>query len=139
MSDSHKILLHETGHLRIYMTRGERLPLTGWRKFFSKPLFRHLIHIAKKEGIPHATAHSTHYGFVQKEDVESIHAEQGNERIAVFVELTAGREQLEQFVTKHGNLLRNKEMVYKHLERWELSPTPDLHDHVFVTADRTSS
>jgi H+/Cl- antiporter ClcA len=49
--------------------------------------------------------------------------EAGNPSLTMCVELIGQREQLEMFCRKHGDLLRDKIIVYKHLEHWE------IHDH----------
>lgn len=121
MSHLHDISQHEIGRLRIYMTRGDSVPAAGWKKFFGTPLFRHLVNLAQKDGILHATTHSTPYGFAQGKNVSEQHPEYSKKCAVLYVELTAERQQLEEFVKAHGELLQDKEMTYKHMERWKLA------------------
>jgi hypothetical protein len=45
------------------------------------------------------------------------------------VELIGEREQLEQFCRQHGDLLKGRVIVYKHMEHWDIheqGPKTDL-------------
>jgi chloride channel protein, CIC family len=119
MTPTRYISANEIGHLCIYLTRKDRMPAKGRLNFLPRrPLAQHIIDLAKRDGILNATSHSTHYGFTGRGDIETIQPDHGNDRLATFVELVAEREQLEKFVCTHEALLKDKVVVYKHLEQW---------------------
>lgn len=121
MEPNQSITLRNIGHLRIYLTRGERMRRKGWRRFFSHSLFHHIIDAAKHDGILNATAHTAHYGFTDRGKLQFDGADGESEKLAMFVELVAEREELERFVSSHMTLLKGKIMVYKHIEQWEIN------------------
>lgn len=119
MTPTRYIDANEIGHLCIYLSRKDRMPARGWLNFLPRrSLAQHIIDLAKRDGILNATSHSTHYGFTGRGDIETIHPDHANGRLAMFVELVGARELLEKFVCTHEELLKNKVIVYKHLEQW---------------------
>lgn len=123
MPHRHRINSREIGQVRIYTTPGERRPRagSGLRKLLGgPPLFMELIQAAKQDGLLQATAHHTHHGYSGSGAVQSDGSEVPNPHMNLCVELIGPREQLELFCRKHGDLLRGKVIVYKHMEHWEL-------------------
>jgi PII-like signaling protein len=119
MTPTRYIAANELGHLRIYLARKDRMPPRGWLNFLPRrSLAQHIIDLAKRAGILNASAHSTHYGFTGGGDIESIQPDHSNGRLAMFVELVGERELLEKFACSHEELLKDKIIVYKHLEQW---------------------
>jgi PII-like signaling protein len=119
MTPTRYIAANEIGHLCIYLARKDRMPARGWLNFLPRrSLSQHIIDLAKRDGILNATSHSTHYGFTGRGDIETIQADHPNSRLAMFVELVGERELLEKFVCRHEVLLKDKIIVYKHLEQW---------------------
>lgn len=118
----YKVNEREIGQIRIYMTPGEKRGGQWLKKMFSKPLYQEIITAAKKDGLLNAAAHHTHYGYSSNGKIQSHHSDMPNESVNLCVELIAQRDQLERFCRKHGDLLREKVIVYKHMEHWEIGP-----------------
>lgn len=129
----HKVVGREVGQLRIYLNSAIRgTPVKGWRRLLgSTPLYRELVAAAKADGILHATAHNTFHGYSGKQPIQSDNVETGNPRLTLCVELVDTRAKLEAFVKHHGDLLKDRVMVYKHVEHW------DLHEHTLDERDAT--
>ncbi len=124
MTHPHKIVPEEIGMIRIYLTPKDRRKVPGVRGLLgSTPLYRELVKTAKADGIINAVAHHTHYGYSNGGKVHQQNIETENPDLTLCVELIGAREQLELFCRKHGDLLREKVIVYKHLEHWK------IHDH----------
>ena len=115
----------EIGQVRIYFTRDERHPQrrSGWRRFLpAPPLYMEIIKAAKEDGgIVNATAHYTHYGYSGHGVIQQSHAEIENPHLTLCVELVGPRPRLQAFCRTHGDLLRDKVILYKHLEHWDLA------------------
>ena len=90
------------------------------KTFFGKPLYQEIIDAAKRDGLLNALAHHTHYGFSGKSKVQADMSDIPNSALTMCVELIAHRDELETFCRKHGDLLQDKVIVYKHLERWHI-------------------
>lgn len=129
----HKVVGREVGQLRIYLNAAIKgKPVKGWRRLLGwSPLYRDLIAAAKADGILHATAHNTFHGYSGKQPIQSDNVETGNPRLTLCVELVDTRAKLEAFVKHHGDLLKDRVMVYKHVEHWH------LHDHTLDEHDAT--
>jgi len=120
MQERHRVVSKETGQLRIYLPQGETRHGMGLRSLFGRPLFRELIDLAKQYGILNATSHSTHYGFSNNGRVHSDGSETPNPHLSVCVELIDRRDRLEEFCHQNSVILKDRVMVFKHLEHWEL-------------------
>ncbi|EHJ95467.1 voltage-gated chloride channel family protein [Agrobacterium tumefaciens] len=115
----HKLHSTEIGMVRIYMKPREKTPgKGGW--FGSKPLYRELVMLAKSAGIMNAVAHHTHFGYSNSGKLQDEGFEIPNPDLTMCVEMIAPRHQLEQFCRTHGAFLKNKVIVYKHLEQWDV-------------------
>jgi H+/Cl- antiporter ClcA/PII-like signaling protein len=123
MAHRHKVKAREIGQVRIYMTPREKRKASGIKGFFGKPLYQEIIDAAKADGILSAVAHHTHYGYSGQGQIQSDVQEMPNSSINLCVELIGDREQLEQFCRHHGDLLKGRVIVYKHMEHW------DIHEH----------
>lgn len=121
MSPKHRVVSKEIGQLRIYLSQGETRHGMGLRSLFGRPLYRELIDLAKAEGILNATSHVTHHGYSNSGRVHSDNSEIPNPHLSVFVELIDQRDRLEAFCHRHADRLKNRVMVYKHMEHWELN------------------
>lgn len=120
MKTGHRVVSKETGQLRIYLPQGATRHGTGFRSMFGRPLFRELIDLAKQFGILNAASHSTQYGYSNHGRVPADGVEALNPHLSVCVELIDHRDRLEEFCHEHADLLKDRVMVYKHLEHWEL-------------------
>jgi PII-like signaling protein len=99
------------------------------KSLFLKPLYQEIIDAAQQEGILNAVAHHTHYGYSGKGKTQRNNTEIPNPSLNLCVELIGNRDQLETFCRKHGELLKNKIVVYKHMEHWEIG------EHKFHVVD----
>ena len=116
-----RTLVHkEIGMVTIYMKSSEKVVGVGNRLFGSKPLYRELVLRAKAAGIMNATAHHTHFGYSNSGKLEDEGFELFNPDLTMCVELIAPRDVLEDFCRMHGDLLKRKVIIYKHIEHWDL-------------------
>jgi len=130
MPHRHKVKSREIGMIRIYLKPGDRRPTRGLKaRLASRPLYKELIETAKEDGIINAVAHHTHYGYSNHGDVEATNPETGNPALTMCVELVGPEAQLETFCRKHGDMLKNKVIIYKHIEHWE------VHAHDIAITD----
>ncbi len=120
MPHRHRVVSKEIGQLRIYMTPKEKRKPDGVRqKLFGRSLYQEIIHAAKEAGILNATAHHTYYGYSGEGRIESGRmSDMPNTALNLCVELISPRKDLELFVRTHGELLKDKVLVYKHMEHW---------------------
>lgn len=122
MPHRHKIDAKEIGQVRIYMAPNERRKAKSFKERLKiKPLFQEIINSAKADGILNATAHHTHYGYSGQGPVIADSTEVSSQLLNLCVELIGPRDQLELFCRQHGDLLKDKVIVYKHMEHWELN------------------
>jgi PII-like signaling protein len=126
MALKHKVTSREIGQVRIYMTPSEKRKGSGMKGFFSKPLYQEIIDAAKVDGILNAVAHHTHYGYSGRGQIQSNNRELPNSNLNLCVELIAHRDELELFCRKHGDLIKGKIIVYKHMEHWDIGPHETL-------------
>jgi PII-like signaling protein len=122
----HSVKSREIGQVRIYMTPRDKRQRKGLRGMFGKPLYQEIIDAAKADGILNANAHHTHYGYSNNGKVQSNASEMPNSSLTLCVELIGERAELETFCRKHGDLLKGKVIVYKHMEHWDIGPHESL-------------
>ena len=119
----HEISTQEMGKIRIYVTPREKTAAEGlWQKLNAKPLYRTLINAAKKDGLRNAAAFMTHYGFSNHGAVQAYGVEAPNPDLTLCVEIIDQKNKLEAFCREHGDLLKGKIIVYKHVEQWDVKP-----------------
>ncbi|MGO7135461.1 DUF190 domain-containing protein [Rhizobium leguminosarum] len=126
---SHELSSREIGMVRIYMKPREKAVGTGGWFSGGKPLYRELVMQAKVAGIMNAVAHHTHFGYSNSGKLQDGGFEIPNPDLTMCVELIADREQLEAFCSTHGAVLKNKVIIYKHIEHW------DVHGHEIATEE----
>lgn len=126
---SHKLSSREVGMVRIYMKPREKAVGTGGWFGGGKPLYRELVMQAKAAGIMNAVAHNTHFGYSNSGKLQDEGFEIPNPELTMCVELIGDRELLEEFCRTHGSLLKNKVIIYKHIEHW------DVLDHALTAED----
>lgn len=126
---SHKLSSREIGMVRIYMKPREKALGTGGWFGGGRPLYRELVVQAKASGIMNAVAHRTHFGYSNSGKLQDEGFEIPNPDLTMCVELIGDRELLEEFCQTHGSLLKNKVIIYKHIEHW------DVLDHALTTED----
>ena len=124
MPHRHRVHTREIGQVRIYLQPRERgrQSGSGLKKLLGpSPLYKEIIREAKRDGLLNATAHHTHYGFSGNGSLEGGGGEIPNPLLTLCVELIGPRDELERFCRRHGELLKGKVIVYKHMEHWEIS------------------
>jgi PII-like signaling protein len=143
---NHQVVAREVGMIRVYLKPSDKRKEPGWRGFLTaRPLYRELIDAAKQEGVMNAHAHHTHYGYSNRGHVQAQVAEIGNPELTICVELIATKDQLELFCRTHGEMLREKVIVYKLIEHWDIrdaileEPKTDVLSTVNVTVRSTLS
>ncbi len=118
-----KLKHHSLGKLEIYIAPAHKVKhgTKGlFRKLFPKSTYMHLIEEAKKDGIINASAHSTHTSFTTDGKIISFSVEGDNSKLAMCVELVDKREKLEAFFLKHQDSLREKVVIFKEVEFWDV-------------------
>ncbi len=126
---SHNLSSREIGMVRIYMKPREKAPGTVSWFGGGKPLYRELVMQAKAAGIMNAVAHHTHFGYSNSGKLQDEGFEIPNPDLTMCVELIADRLQLEDFCRTHGKILKNKVIIYKHIEHW------DVLDHEIIAEE----
>ncbi len=122
MKTQHRIVSREMGKVRIYLAPRDRVPADGlFGRLAAKPVYRALIQAAKAEGLGNAAAFTTHYGFSASGKVQAQGAEIANPNLTICVELIDTKEALEAFCRRHGDLLKGRTIVYKHVEHWDIT------------------
>jgi len=117
----HKITPREIGMIRIYLKPGDKRRQPGLRGFLTaRPLYRELVDAAKKDGFLNAHAHFTHYGYNNHGKVRANDPELGNPELTMCVELCAAKNELEMFCLTHGDLLKDKVIIYEPIEQWDI-------------------
>jgi H+/Cl- antiporter ClcA/PII-like signaling protein len=132
MTHRHKVRSREIGQLKIYMMpRDRRRKSKKWYQnlLSNQPLYHELIKAAKADGLLHAVARHTHYGFSGNGKVHAEHPEVPNHQLNMCIEIIDHRDKLETFVRKHGDILKDRIIVYKHMEHW------DIHEHKLYEED----
>ena len=116
--------------LRIYLKPADKRKQPGIRGFLaSRPLYREIIDAAKKDGLMNAHAHHTHYGYSNHGKVRARDPELGSPDLTMCVELIATKDQLDHFCRTHGDLLKDKVIIYKHIEHWDIHGEDlEVHD-----------
>lgn len=122
MHFSHGLTQSDVGMVRIYLKPREKMPNKGARNLWSsRPLYRELVLEAKNAGLMNAVAHHTHYGYSNHGRIEDFGSEIRNPELTMCVEIIGHRGDLENFIRRHGALLQDKVIIFKHLERWSIS------------------
>ncbi|MFT4001147.1 MAG: DUF190 domain-containing protein [Rhizobium sp.] len=122
MQFSHALTHSDVGMIRIYLKPREKMPSKGARSLWSsRPLYRELVLEAKNAGLMNAVAHHTHYGYSNHGKVEDFGSEIRNPELTMCVEIIGHRHELENFVRRHGGMLHDKVIIFKHLEHWSIS------------------
>ena len=67
-----------------------------------------------------AIAYTGQHGFTNRGHVETRDPESGSMRLPMCLELVDHKDKLEEFCRKHGDLLKGKVIVYKHVEHWSI-------------------
>lgn len=106
--------------VRIYMKPREKAVGQGTWFGGGRPLYRELVMQARASGIMNAVAHHTHFGYSNSGKLQDEGFEIPNPDLTMCVELIADRGQLEHFCRTHGTLLKNKVIIYKHIEHWDV-------------------
>lgn len=120
---SKKVKSHSLGKLKIYITPADKIKhpeRTTWQKIFPKSAYIHIVEDAKKEGILNASVYNTHFGFSNKGKIRAMSIEGDNSKLTMCVELVDTREKLEAFFLKNKEHLKDKVVIYKEVEFWDV-------------------
>lgn len=116
-----QIKTHSLGKLRIYLKTGETIKSkTLLRKLFPKSMYGNLIKMAKEDGIINASVFHAHMSFSKDQRIKQYSFESDNSGLTVCVELIDTKEKLQQFFIKHSESLRDKVVIYKEVEYWDV-------------------
>ena len=109
------------GKIKIYLKPKDKVESGSFMgKLKSKQIYRELVKVAKNDGILSAAVYNTHSSFVLGDKIRTTHVELENNETALCVELIDTKEQLEIFCKKHAKLLKDKMIVFKAVEYWEI-------------------
>lgn len=107
------------GQLRVFLRSGDRLKASTWRQRLNNPpVYLRILQRAREFGLTHGTVKQCSSGFIDKQQVQHDHMEYGNTRLPIYVELHGSREMLERFCLESPELLQDRLIVYKDVERW---------------------
>jgi PII-like signaling protein len=118
-----QIKTHLSGKLRIYLKTGENIKSkTLLRKLFPTRVYSNLIKMAKEDGIINASVFTTHMSFSNNnnEKITQYSFESENSGLTVCVELIDTKEKLQEFFIKHKDSLKDKVVIYKEVEFWDV-------------------
>lgn len=118
------ITIKETakGKVKIYLKPKDKLDSERFLdKFKSRQIYRELVKNARNDGILSAVVYNTHSSFMMGDKIRNTHVELENNETTLCVELIDDKEKLEQFCKKHGKLLKDKMIVFKAVEFWEIA------------------
>lgn len=121
MSNKHKIAVTEMGKIRVYLTPTETVKSAGlWSKLNPRRVYQEIINAAKRDGLLNAIAYTGQHGFTNQGHIQTRDPELGGGRLPMCVELVDHKDKLEEFCRKHGDLLKGRVIVYKHVEHWSV-------------------
>lgn len=116
-----KLKTHKVGKLRIYLKTGETIKSKGLlRKFFPKSVYWKIIEEAKHSGLMNAHVFHTQTAYTQGGDIHRRNVESDNSGLTVCVELVDSREKLEHFFKTHQPMFKDKTVIYKEVEFWDV-------------------
>ena len=109
------------GKIKIYLKPKDKIEGGSFMdKLKPKQIYRELVKAARDDGILSAAVYNTHSSFVLGDKIRTTHVELENNETALCLELIDGKEKLETFCKKHAKLLRDKMIVFKAVEYWEI-------------------
>jgi PII-like signaling protein len=121
MNNTTNIQERTLGKLQIYVKPGEKVPSTGLiNSFRSRQLYRELVKYAKDDQLMNASVYQTHHGYSMHGKISSHHVELDNAELSMCVELIDEKQNLEGFCQKHASLLKDKMIVFRAVEFWEI-------------------
>lgn len=116
-----KIKTHSLGKLRIYLKTGEKIKSkTLLRKLFPVSVYRNIIEMAKEDGIMNASVFNTHMGFSNYDKISQFSLETDNAGLTICIELIDTKEKLQKFFLKHKENLKDKVVIYREVEFWDV-------------------
>jgi len=109
------------GKIKIYLKPKDKMEGGSFMdKLKPRQVYRELVKSAKNDGILSAAVYHTHSGFSIGDKIRTTHVELENNEQTLCIELIDEKEKLEIFCKKHGNLLKDKMIVFKAVEFWEI-------------------
>lgn len=118
---SEKIKTHKVGKLRIYLKTGEKIKSKGLlRKLFPKSTYWKIVEEAKNSDLMNAHVFHTQTAFAKGGEIHHNRAESDNSGLTVCIELVDTREKLENFFRTHHEMLKDKTVIFKEVEFWNV-------------------
>lgn len=109
------------GKLQIYIKPKEKIRAENlMHRLRSRQLYREIVKYAKEDHLINASVYQTHHGYSLHGKISSHHVELANEELSMCIELIDEKEKLEAFCLKHAKLLRDKMIVFKPVEFWQI-------------------
>ena len=109
------------GKLQIYIRPKEKIQAENLvHRLQSRQLYRELVKLAKEDHLINASVYQTHHGYSLHGKISSHHVELANEDLCMCVELIDEKPKLEAFCIRHAELLRDKMIVFKPVEFWQI-------------------
>jgi len=122
MNSTHTIKERILGKLQIFIKPNEKVPATGLLDSLrSRQLYRELVKYAKADHLMNASVYQTHHGYTLQGGITSHHFELDNAKLSMCVELFDEKKNLEDFCRKHALLLKDKMIVFRTVEFWEIN------------------
>ena len=116
-----QIKTHSLGKLLIYLKTGENIKSkTLLRKMFPTSLYRNILNMAKEDGNINASVFNAHMSFSGDNKIRQFSYESDNSGLTVCVELIDTKEKLQQFFMKHSESLKDKVVIFKEVEYWDV-------------------
>jgi PII-like signaling protein len=122
MKSTHKIKERVLGKLQIFIKPNEKVTATGFlNSLRSRQLYRELVKYAKADRLMNASVYQTHHGYTMQGETSSHHFELDNGKLSMCIELFDEKKNLEDFCRKHALLLKDKMIVFRTVEFWEIN------------------
>ena len=116
-----KLKTHSLGKLRIYLNTGEKVKSkTLLRKLFPKNTYKEVIILAKESGLMNASVFPTHFGYSNYGKINQHSIESDNSGLTICIELIDTKANLQQFFLTHKEIFKDKVVVYKEVEFWDV-------------------
>ncbi|MFA6084849.1 DUF190 domain-containing protein [Mucilaginibacter sp.] len=121
MTNNQVITERTLGKIQIYLKPKDKLPGSGlMSRLKPKQLYREIVQYAKDDRLMNASVYQTHHGYSMHGEIRAHHYELDNQDLSLCIELIDEKKKLEDFCIKHAELLKDKMIVYRAVEFWEL-------------------
>ena len=109
------------GKLQIYVKPKDKVEAENFiHSLRSRSLYVALVKYAKEDKLMNASVFQTHHGYSMHSRIETNHVEVPNQDLYICIELIDEKEKLEEYCKKHKELLKDKMIVFRPVEFWEI-------------------